>query len=196
MPSLGLVVGKFAPPHRGHQLVIDTALGACERVVVLVYSNPHFPDMPGHARAAWIREAYKGNPSLLVFAPEDSPPNDADEFTHREAVHDPQLSRRASIPGWLIPHSRNRSAIPGWLIPHSRNRSACVPDRSGNIVHTEPSIEEKDRRILMPQVTAAKGHSSPRRSRQMERRNPDRPTRSARQPAPVIAPPTMVPRHA
>jgi HTH-type transcriptional regulator, transcriptional repressor of NAD biosynthesis genes len=86
MPKLGLIVGKFAPPHKGHQLVIDTALEACDQVIVLVYSNPDFPDMPSHARADWIRQAYRNNSCLQVFVPEDSPPNDADEFTHREAV--------------------------------------------------------------------------------------------------------------
>ena len=86
MPKLGIVVGKFAPPHKGHQLVIDTALEVCEQVIVLVYSNPDFPDMPSHARADWIRQAYRNNSCLQVFVPEVSPPNDADEFTHREAV--------------------------------------------------------------------------------------------------------------
>lgn len=84
--KLGLVVGKFAPPHKGHQLVLDTALEVCDQVIVLVYSNPDFPEMPSHARADWIRAAYSHRSDLEVFVPEDSPPNDADEFTHRKAV--------------------------------------------------------------------------------------------------------------
>jgi HTH-type transcriptional regulator, transcriptional repressor of NAD biosynthesis genes len=84
--KLGLVVGKFAPPHKGHQLVIDTALEVCDQVIVLVYSNPDFSEMPSHARADWIRWAYRNNSCLQVFVPQDSPPNDADEFMHREAV--------------------------------------------------------------------------------------------------------------
>ncbi|NJK45852.1 MAG: adenylyltransferase/cytidyltransferase family protein [Pleurocapsa sp. SU_196_0] len=37
-----LVVGKFAPPHKGHQLLLETALRESERVTVLVYSHPDF----------------------------------------------------------------------------------------------------------------------------------------------------------
>ena len=38
--------GKFAPLHKGHQLVIDTALAEADRVSVMVYANPDFPAMP------------------------------------------------------------------------------------------------------------------------------------------------------
>lgn len=86
MPKLGLVVGKFAPPHKGHQLVIDTALEHCDRVIVLVYGNPDFPSMPVHARADWIRAAYSNRSDLEVFVPQNAPPNDADDWTQREFV--------------------------------------------------------------------------------------------------------------
>jgi HTH-type transcriptional regulator, transcriptional repressor of NAD biosynthesis genes len=86
MPRLGIVVGKFAPPHKGHQLVIDTALENCDRVIMLVYGNPDFPDMPVHARADWIRAAYSNRADLQVFVPENAPPNDADDWTQREFV--------------------------------------------------------------------------------------------------------------
>jgi HTH-type transcriptional regulator, transcriptional repressor of NAD biosynthesis genes len=84
--KLGLVVGKFAPPHRGHQLVIDTALEHCDRVIVLVYGNPDFPDMPSQARAGWIRAAYSNRSDLEVFVPQNAPDNNADDFTQREFV--------------------------------------------------------------------------------------------------------------
>jgi HTH-type transcriptional regulator, transcriptional repressor of NAD biosynthesis genes len=85
-PKLGIVVGKFAPPHKGHQLVIDTALEHCDQVIVLVYGNPDFPDMPVFARADWLRFAYRGTVNLEVFVPENAPPNDADDWTQREFV--------------------------------------------------------------------------------------------------------------
>jgi HTH-type transcriptional regulator, transcriptional repressor of NAD biosynthesis genes len=84
--KLGLIVGKFAPPHKGHQLVIDTALEHCDQVIVLVYGNPDFPDMPSHARADWIRAAYSNRSDLEVFVPQNAPPNDADDFVQREFV--------------------------------------------------------------------------------------------------------------
>lgn len=83
--EIGLVVGKFAPFHLGHKFVIDTALEKMAYVVILVYSNPDFPDMPTHVRANWIRQIYKDKP-VYVFAPENPPANDADDFTQREFV--------------------------------------------------------------------------------------------------------------
>lgn len=53
-----LVVGKFAPFHKGHQAVIDRALEVADKVLVLVWSNPDFPDMPNNVRAQWIRDLY------------------------------------------------------------------------------------------------------------------------------------------
>ena len=85
-PKLGIVVGKFAPPHKGHQLVIDTALEACDRVIVLVYGNPDFPDMPVRARADWIRAAFSNRSGLEVFVPQNAPENDAGDWTQREFV--------------------------------------------------------------------------------------------------------------
>ena len=83
MPELGLVVGKFAPLHVGHMLVISTALERMDHVIVLVYSNPDFPEMPSATRARWIRQLF---PDAVVFVPENPPPNDADDWTHREFV--------------------------------------------------------------------------------------------------------------
>jgi HTH-type transcriptional regulator, transcriptional repressor of NAD biosynthesis genes len=83
--STGLVVGKFAPFHSGHKFVINTALEKMDTAIVLVYSNPDFPDMPMYVRANWIRQIYKDKP-VYVFTPENSPSNDATDFTHREFV--------------------------------------------------------------------------------------------------------------
>jgi HTH-type transcriptional regulator, transcriptional repressor of NAD biosynthesis genes len=85
--STGLVVGKFAPFHNGHKFVIDTALEKMDSVIVLVYSNPDFSNMPTHVRANWIRSIYKDKP-VHVFTPESPPSNDADDFTQREFVRE------------------------------------------------------------------------------------------------------------
>lgn len=83
MFSHGLVVGKFAPFHAGHQLVLETAQRECREVTVLVYSNPDFVEMPQAVRARWIRTLY---PALHVLEPQGAPPNDADDETHRAFV--------------------------------------------------------------------------------------------------------------
>jgi NadR type nicotinamide-nucleotide adenylyltransferase len=77
----GLVVGKFAPPHKGHQLLLEKALIACESV--LVYSNPDFDGMPSSSRASWIQELY---PNARVLVPENPPHNDENDFVQREFV--------------------------------------------------------------------------------------------------------------
>ncbi len=83
MFKTGLVVGKFAPLHKGHELVIKTALRQCETVIVLVYSNPDFSWMPSVTRAKWVKELF---PQARVYAPENPPLNQADDLTQREFV--------------------------------------------------------------------------------------------------------------
>ncbi|MGB3541985.1 AAA family ATPase, partial [Rubrivirga sp.] len=72
----GLVVGTFAPLHRGHQLVIETARAACDHVTVMTWANPDVPGMPTEVRAGWLRTLY---PDLEVVAltAEIYPPDDA-----------------------------------------------------------------------------------------------------------------------
>jgi NadR type nicotinamide-nucleotide adenylyltransferase len=53
----GLVLGKFMPPHAGHQFLCDFARASCEQLTILVCSLPT-DDLPGAERAAWMRELY------------------------------------------------------------------------------------------------------------------------------------------
>ena len=55
--TLGFVVGKFYPPHRGHKHLIDTARRQCDRLVVML---PHHVDqgIPGELRKAWLEEIH------------------------------------------------------------------------------------------------------------------------------------------
>ncbi|MDF2622573.1 MAG: ATPase [Kosakonia cowanii] len=39
----GLIVGKFAPLHCGHERLINTALAQCERLWLISYSVPELP---------------------------------------------------------------------------------------------------------------------------------------------------------
>jgi HTH-type transcriptional repressor of NAD biosynthesis genes len=50
----GLVVGKFAPLHRGHELLIGRALAECDDVVILSYQSPDFPGYPAALRERWL----------------------------------------------------------------------------------------------------------------------------------------------
>ncbi|MGE5299206.1 MAG: AAA family ATPase, partial [Acidobacteriota bacterium] len=50
----GVVIGKFYPPHLGHNYLIDTALKNCDEVDVLVVDNPAYK-IPSKLRAEWLR---------------------------------------------------------------------------------------------------------------------------------------------
>lgn len=62
----GLVVGKFCPLHRGHMLVIDSALAACDEVVVISYTKPEFAGCGRAVREGWLRALYP-QVTLLVL---------------------------------------------------------------------------------------------------------------------------------
>jgi HTH-type transcriptional repressor of NAD biosynthesis genes len=89
-PRTGLVVGKFWPPHRGHQQLLE--------LVVLVYAHPDDPRHAAPERAHWLRELYRGDdyaagphhgatPLHIHGLPTAAvPPDAADDTTHREFV--------------------------------------------------------------------------------------------------------------
>ncbi len=54
----GLTLGKYAPLHQGHQLVIETALAQVDRLIVLVYGAAEVTTVPLAVRAGWIRRLY------------------------------------------------------------------------------------------------------------------------------------------
>ena len=54
----GFTVGKFLPLHKGHQLLIETALREVEHLTVLVYDTPPDAQPPVEVRAQWIRKLY------------------------------------------------------------------------------------------------------------------------------------------
>jgi HTH-type transcriptional repressor of NAD biosynthesis genes len=108
MYSTALVVGKFWPPHRGHQLLLETAAAQASELIVLVYANPDSRMQPAAMRAQWLRELYRGDEladgpqigrtPLRIFAlsaeADGVPPDVADDYTHREFVRQ-WLARQA-----------------------------------------------------------------------------------------------------
>lgn len=57
---IGLTLGKFAPFHRGHQYIVETALRETDEVIVIIYDCPETIDIPLPVRAGWIRSLYPG----------------------------------------------------------------------------------------------------------------------------------------
>ncbi len=69
-----VVIGKFYPPHRGHKLLIDTALERSDRVSVIVV-HAEGQRIPGELRASWISEIH---PRAEVLAVPQDDLDDAD----------------------------------------------------------------------------------------------------------------------
>ena len=78
-----LVVGKFAPLHRGHQVLLDHAVAIARRLTVVVWSSPDFAEMPNAVRAGWVRELY---PTATVIVGEDGPANSAPDAVQHDYV--------------------------------------------------------------------------------------------------------------
>lgn len=94
----GLVVGKFSPLHRGHELLIRRAFQMCHKVVIISYSKPEFPRCEAQERHRWfgvlfprahwmvVTDQWLRERSLIFGDFVTVPPNDADELTHRRFV--------------------------------------------------------------------------------------------------------------
>jgi HTH-type transcriptional regulator, transcriptional repressor of NAD biosynthesis genes len=91
----GLVVGKFSPLHRGHELLIQRALAECEEVIALSYSKPELPGCEAVQRDEWFEALF---PQVRHWALNDErlgqwvkpgaglrevPDNNAEERAHR-----------------------------------------------------------------------------------------------------------------
>lgn len=66
----GLILGKFAPLHKGHQLLIETAAEENDQVVVLIYHAPDTTNVPLSVRSSWIKQLY---PDAQVVEAWDGP---------------------------------------------------------------------------------------------------------------------------
>lgn len=91
LPS-GLILGKFLPPHRGHQYLVEFAQAYVERLTVLVCSLASEP-IPGELRLAWMRELFPDVDLQHVTDENPSFPEEHPQFweiwveTIRQACH-------------------------------------------------------------------------------------------------------------
>ncbi len=60
-----VVIGKFCPPHRGHKLLIDTALAQSREVTVIVCAKPT-DAVPGELRMRWLQEIHPAARVMLI----------------------------------------------------------------------------------------------------------------------------------
>jgi NadR type nicotinamide-nucleotide adenylyltransferase len=94
----GLVVGKFSPLHRGHELVVRRAFEMCGEVMLISYSKPEFAGCEAERRERWLGQLFPNARRLMVTddwlrqrfpalnGSVTVPPNDAEESVHRRFV--------------------------------------------------------------------------------------------------------------
>ena len=70
--TCGLTLGKYAPFHKGHQLLINTALAEMDELIVLVYDAPETTSIPLNIRSNWIKKLY---PQVKVLKPGTARPS-------------------------------------------------------------------------------------------------------------------------
>lgn len=78
MKTLGLTLGKFAPLHKGHQFMIETALQEVDELIMVIYETTVTP-IPLHIRANWIRKLY---PTVRVIEAWDGPDGYSNDREH------------------------------------------------------------------------------------------------------------------
>ncbi|MEA5606429.1 adenylyltransferase/cytidyltransferase family protein, partial [Nostoc sp. UHCC 0252] len=66
----GLTLGKYAPLHKGHQFVIETALAEMDEVLVIIYDCPEITAIPLTVRARWLQKLY---PTIEIIEAWDGP---------------------------------------------------------------------------------------------------------------------------
>jgi HTH-type transcriptional regulator, transcriptional repressor of NAD biosynthesis genes len=133
-----MTLGKFAPLHRGHQHVIETALAEMDHVVVVIYDACEVTSVPLPVRARWIRQLY---PEVEIIEAWDGPSTVSDD-PRTTRIHDAYLTRL--LAGRTITHfyssefygdhvSRALGAIDRRVDP---NRS--VVPISGSVIREQP----------------------------------------------------------
>lgn len=84
---IGLVLGKFMPPHAGHVHLCEVAERMCDELVIVVGSLPDEP-IAGALRVAWLRELMPRARIEHLAEPMPQQPDDHPEFWRiwREAL--------------------------------------------------------------------------------------------------------------
>jgi HTH-type transcriptional regulator, transcriptional repressor of NAD biosynthesis genes len=85
--TLGLIVGKFYPPHRGHKHLIDSARLQVDRLIVIVAHHPA-QTIPGELRKTWLEEIHPDCEIHLV-------PDELDDDSRQWAEFTTKYLRRA-----------------------------------------------------------------------------------------------------
>lgn len=94
-PKHGLTLGKFAPLHKGHQFLIETALSEMDELTLIIYDAPETTSVPLDIRANWIRTLY---PTIKVVEAWDGP-TDVGDTPEIKKRHEDYILNQLKISG-------------------------------------------------------------------------------------------------
>lgn len=132
-----MILGKFMPPHRGHQWLIEFARAYTEQLTVLVCSLPSEP-IPGVLRYEWVQQMCPG--VNCVHVTEDLPqePREHPDFwsiwqsvVHRHVDHPIDFVFASEDYGWKLAEVLDAAYVP---VDHVRQ---IVPV-SGTAIREQP----------------------------------------------------------
>lgn len=86
----GLYFGKFAPFHKGHQYMVETALTEVDHLYILIYNCPDTIDIPLSTRAEWIEELYPNTTVVRAW----NGPTETGRTDHMKAIHEKYIVDR------------------------------------------------------------------------------------------------------
>jgi len=68
LKKIGFTIGKFAPLHKGHQYLIETAIKEIDELYVIVYET-NLIDISAEKRAEWIKKLYPNVHTIIAKNP-------------------------------------------------------------------------------------------------------------------------------
>ena len=156
----GLVVGKFAPLHLGHEHVIRAAIAACDHVVLLSYSRPEFPGCDPARRAAWLAVRFPETTRIVLDHKHEPLPDNTDSDDTHRAFCATILRRELYRPIDAIFTSEDYG--PGFAADLASRQSTPVTHVSVNQARDEVAVSGTElradihglRRFLSPEVYA------------------------------------------
>lgn len=141
--TLGLVVGKFYPPHKGHKHLIDTARMQVDRLIVIL-AHHATQKIPGELRRDWLAEIH---PNCEVHLVPDTLENDSKEWADWTLAY---LSRAPDVVFTSENYGDDFAAFMGCRHVSVDPRRLTVPT-SGTVIRRQP-VENLD--LLEPCVRA------------------------------------------
>lgn len=82
---IGLIVGKFAPLHAGHEYAIREAMRHCDKLIILSYTSEYSNLYPDYQREFWLKATF---PTADVHVVPAKLNDDDDAYLHREFCYD------------------------------------------------------------------------------------------------------------